>query len=57
MSGNRPGGTPGITGIPATSASKLLDIAMPKKASQSAGWRSDETSRVLNLTNLIMSRQ
>ncbi len=37
---------PGGTGIPAMSLSKLLDIAMPKKASQSAGWRSDETRRV-----------
>jgi hypothetical protein len=43
--------------MPAISLSKLLDIAIPKNASQSAGWRREETSRVLNLTNLIMSRQ
>jgi hypothetical protein len=32
-------------------------MAMPKKASQSAGWRREETSRVLNLTKRIISRQ
>jgi hypothetical protein len=46
-----------MAGIPATSASKLLDMAMPKNASQSAGWRSEETRRVLNLTNRIISLQ
>ena len=44
-------------GMPAVSRSKLLAMAIPKNASQSAGWRSDETRRVLNRTNRIMSRQ
>jgi len=36
---------------------KFEDIATPKNAIQSAGCRSDEKSCVLNLTNLIISRQ
>jgi hypothetical protein len=48
---------PGGIGTPLISESKLLDMAIPKNASQRAGWRSDENSMVLNRTNRIMSRQ
>ena len=51
------GWAPEGNGIPAVSWSKLLDIAIPKNAIQSAGWRSEETRSVLNRTKRIMSRQ
>jgi len=49
--------TPGIAGSVAVSLSKLFDIAIPKKASQRAGWTSEANRRVRNRINLSMSRQ
>jgi len=50
-------GTPGSWGISVVSRLKLADIAIPKKAIQSAGWTRDEMSRVLNRMNRIISRR
>ena len=50
-------GTPGTGGIWAPMALKLLDIAIPKNASQRAGWTSDEKRSALNRTYRSMSRQ